>query len=109
MCFCKTFLDSNIDDKDLLCNEYHVFRDDRIYNGKNCRGGGVMTLVPGMDPSSSYGSHYCSEAVEGIATKINFNSENLIILNVYRPPSSYSEKHFVKEFGTYFFHSNLIS
>ena len=71
--------------------------------------GGVLILVPFKYTASSYGCHYCSKALEAIAVKIEFSNKCLIIINVYLPPSFFSEVNFLSEFKLYFDGLNLLN
>jgi hypothetical protein len=107
LCFAETWFADDIRDCELFPGHYHAFRGDRIFNGSYCRGGGVLILVPLHFSASLYGCHYCTQAFEAIAVKIVFLNRCFIIVNVYRPPSSFSEKNFSDEFLSYFRRLNL--
>lgn len=81
----ETFLNLNIDNEELLIENYVLFRSDR-----NSRGGGVAIYVrEELCPSMLLNQN--SEAIESVYIKIRLNSTTMIIGAVYRSPSQQAQ------------------
>lgn len=80
----ETWLNENIPDSDINLDNYTVYRADR-----GSRAGGVATYIKNNLKSQLIVPKVKPELFEGIFIKITLNvNKQLIIGNIYRPPSS---------------------
>lgn len=95
MSFTETWLKPEIYSSEVFCNQYQVFRRDRLFK----KGGGVLIAVHVSLPVEQFDFHQPID-VEFLCVCIRLFSKNIIITCSYIPPSS--------DISTYLSHMRLI-
>lgn len=81
--FTETWIQNNINNSEILCNKYQIFRCDRFDKNKK-RGGGVLIAVSMIFPSEQI---MVSSLIEFVAVKIRLNNNKSMFISCsYVPP-----------------------
>lgn len=84
--FTETWLNVQIHNSEILCDEYHIYRCDRTDITKKT-GGGVLIAVSTKFPSEQIIDSFTTD-IEFVAVKIKLRNKSLFIACSYIPPGS---------------------
>ena len=84
--FTETWLNDNIHNSEILSDDYHIYRCDRLDLYKKT-GGGVLIAVSAKFPSEQIINSSIND-IEFVAVKIKLGKKSLFISCSYIPPSS---------------------
>lgn len=92
LCFTETWLNENVNNAEIFCNLFQVFRKDRL-NCNRRKGGGVLIATKSFIAAEEI-SFTLPADIEVLGVKLTLNNDHIYVTCSYIPPNSNSEIYF---------------